>query len=282
MVEEGINSIPIILPGIAKILAISNTSEIPQISSLEILLIRVLSQIVATHKLITNKESPELAKAIGADPNGLVFSGEFLEEYKKNIKDIKNGAKNELLILNVKRLIEYVALFSTQQIQLEEALWQYKIGQEIIAPARADEFKKVKKTLEDYLQKDLSKFLIERKILSFGRKSGRSQIDLYHKDIGGEEFIIETKIYDDKNKLNQQKLKKNIVQLQSYMTQINQPRGILAIYNFSNTVILPLKKWLQGRMLIICINLCELPPSKRSSSLEIIESESDIISLIKL
>lgn len=128
----------------------------------------------------------------------------------------------------------------------------------------------------------MSKFLIERKILSFGRKSGRSQIDLYHKDIGGEEFIIETKIYDDKNKLNQQKLKKNIVQLQSYMTQINQPRGILAIYNFSNTVILPLKKWLQGRMLIICINLCELPPSKRSSSLEIIESESDIISLIKL
>lgn len=283
MVEEGINFFPITLPGVARILAISDTSEISPISNLEYLLIRATSQIVALHESITYQKTNDIAKAVGADRNGLIFNGEFLKNYRERIKDIRNKeSKFKLLTLNVKRLIEYAALFEQQMIPIETALWQYKIGQEIIVPARKKEFSDAKGTLEDYLQKDISKFLIEKNILSYGRKNGRSEIDLYYKDIGGEEFVIETNIYTGKNKLTFQKLKRNIIQLQSYMDQVKQPRGILALFNFSDVMILAPKKWLRGRILIISINLCPLPPSKRWSSIEIIESDSDIINFIKL
>jgi hypothetical protein len=85
-----------------------------------------------------------------------------------------------------------------------------------------------------------------------------------------------------KKKLTSRQLKNNVSQLKSYMDQINQSKGILAIYNFSNTVILAPRKWFGGRILIICINMCELSPSKRNSSIEIIELQPGVIDLIEL
>ncbi len=282
MVEEGITSIPLILPGIARILAISDVSKISQISNLEILLIRSASQIIALHNSITQKETADIAKAIGVDQNGLVFDGEFFKEYQSKIKNCnQKKQKNELLSLNVKRLIEYISLFSNQKIAIEEALYQYKWGQEAIHPFRRNDFKNAKKTLEIYLQKDMSKFLLERNIIAFGKTVGRNQIDLYHKDLMGEDFVIEAKVYKVR-KITLRNLKKNIVQLQSYMDLHDQPKGILAIYNFTNTLIMAPRKWIKGRILIVCINLCELSPSGRESSLEIVESDSNVIDVIKV
>lgn len=284
MVEEGIDNIPIITPGISRIL--TNTSDLSQITSLEILLIRSMSQIIALHNLITHKNSSDIARAIRADQYGLIFNGEFLKEYRKSITDRdstnRNIDKNKLLILNLKRLVEYTALFTKQQTQIENILRQYKMGQEIISPRRKAEFDNVHNTLEIYLQKDICKFLLERNILAFGKSIGRNQIDLYYKEISGDDFVIEAKIYKNENHITLNALKKNIVQLQSYMDLHVQPKGILAIYNFTNALMMAPRKWLRGRIFILCINLCDSTASTRKSSIEIVESETNIIELIEV
>lgn len=281
MVEDGANMLPMGLAGVAKILTITDTSNISSIKNIEYLLIRSVSQTIAVYEIITNKKPSDLAKTIGADKSGLIFDGEYLETYKKKVSTsaLNDENKNNLLVMNVKRLIEYTLLFTKQHSRIEEALRQYKMGQEVIHPARKIEFRNVT-GLEIYLQKDMCKFLIERNILAFGRDIGRNQIDLYHKDILGEDFIIEAKIYSEERRLTLNSLKKNVVQLQSYMDLHDQPRGILAIYNFTNTLLTAPKIWLKGRILIICINLCDLSASSRKSSIQIVESQTEVIELI--
>lgn len=66
------------------------------------------------------------------------------------------------------------------------------------------------------------------------------------------------------------------------MDQVNQPRGVLAIYNCTDDVIISPRKWLRGRFWIISINIGKAPPNKRNRSIEIIEpnSENELISFI--
>lgn len=288
MVEEGYNLFPTGIPGVARMLTLPKNSDLLPVKKLETLLFRSITQTIAIYTEITNCDHEllvDFALAMSSDPNGLIFTGDVFKEYKGKItqqhRTISEQDKYNLLILNLKRLLNYSLLCTTGQVLIEDALWQYKLGQEVIVPARDNEFKS-NVALELYLQKDLCKFLIERNILSFGRSFGRSQIDLYHKDIKGEDFIIEAKVYKSQKKLTLNELQKNLVQLQSYMDQTTQPKGILAIYNFTNDVILAPKKWLRGRIFIICINMCLLSPSKRQKSLEIVESEAAIVDLLEV
>jgi hypothetical protein len=286
MLENGIRSIPIGLAGVAKILSLTNMSDISPITSTEALLARASSQLIATYESLSGKERSKLAKMVGADESGFIFNGDFYRQHKQAIDSdkikIKSDGLNKLLMLNAKRLHEYTNLQTQQQTKIENALFHYKLGQEVIHPARYNEFKNNKKTLEVYLQKDMCKFLMERNISVYGKSIGRSLLDLYHQDISGDDYVIEAKRYDNYRELTLKNIKENVVQLQSYMDQHKQARGILAIYNFTPTLLMVKNKWFHGRIWILSINLCEATPSKRNSSIEIIESKQNVIDLITI
>lgn len=286
MLENGNRTIPIGLAGVAKILSLTNISDISPITSVESLLARTTSQLIATYEKLSGKEKSELAKTFGADELGFIFNGDFYRHHKQTLdsdtKTLEDNDLNRILILNAKRLHEYTKLQTQQYTRIETALFQYKLGQEIIHPSRKIEFSNNKKTLEVYLQKDMSKFLIESDIPAYGKSIGRNQIDLYYRDITGEDYVIEAKQYSGNRKLNLRNLKKDVVQLQSYLNQHKQPRGILAIYNFTDVLLLTPNKWFQGRIWILSINLCGATASKQSSSIEIVESKQNVIDLITI
>lgn len=271
MVNEGYTTYPAGLPGVARILSFSPDTEITKVSNLDVLIIRSVSRTVALYYEITYKDVSDLAKAIGTQPESMAFSGEFYNEYARNLANFK-GDKVELIILNMKRLIQYVSEYANSRTPVEEALWQFKMGQEVLAPSRNDELLAKRGQVEVHLQKELSKFLVERNILSFGTKFGRSEIDLYTKEVGGEDFVVEAKVYKKKPSLRE--IEANLVQLQSYMDQHKHPRGILAIFNFADDLILAPRQWVRGRIWILVINLCTASPSGRSRSIEIIESRT--------
>lgn len=271
MIADGYTTYPAGLPGVGRILSLLPDAEIARISNLDVLLIRSVSRVIALYKEITYKDVDGLAKAIGTQKESMAFDGEFYYEYLKVVSDFK-GNKIELIILNMKRLLQYVNEFANSRTAIEEALWQFKMGQEVLAPARNDELLSRRGQLELHLQKELSKFLIERNILSFGTKFGRSEVDLYAKEVGGEDFVIEAKVYKKKPSLRD--VEANLVQLQSYMDQHKHPRGVLAIFNFADDLILTPRQWVRGRIWILVINLCAASPSGRSRSIEIIESRT--------
>ncbi|RUQ78839.1 hypothetical protein [Legionella septentrionalis] len=287
MYEEGQNFFPVGLPGVASILASPQNTSIQPITKLDTLLFRVFSQILAIYSSIIGhipEVLSELTTTIGIATNSLILTGDAYRRYKERLQSKSNKKtvtdKYKLILLNIQRLIDYSHSSTKEQSIVESALLQYKLGQEVITPARNSEFEKIKYS-ESYLQKDLCKFLLERNILSFGKNFGKGQIDLYHKDVVGEEFIVEAKVYKDNKKLKLKNLNENLVQLQSYMDQHVQPRGILAIYNFTDEVILAPRKWLSGRIFIFCINLCSSTPSNRQKSKQIVESDKGIIDLIE-
>lgn len=271
MIADGYTTYPAGLPGVARILSLLPDAEIARISNLDVLLIRSTSRVVALYKSITYKDVDDLAKAIGTQKESMAFDGEFYHEYSKTLANF-NGDKIELILLNMKRLIQYVNEFANSRTPIEEALWQFKMGQEVLAPSRNDELLLKRGQVEIHLQKELSKFLIERNILSFGTKFGRSEIDLYAKEVGGEDFVIEAKVYKKKPSLRE--IEANLVQLQSYMDQHKHPRGVLAIFNFTDDLILAPRQWVRGRNWVLVVNLCSASPSGRSRSLEIIESRT--------
>ena len=196
----------------------------------------------------------------------MFFCGEYYENYSKSFSESQKSDSSLLLVLisKMKRLLNYVTELRTSFSNEAQALWHYKLGQEAIAPTRTASIKEGKET---DLQKELCKFLLERNIYAYGKMFGRGSIDLYIKSDGGDDLIIETKIY--KKSISEKLLKTHITQLKSYMDQHSQPRGVLTIYNCTNDVIISPKSWLGGRIWILAINIGDSTPSKRKRSLEI-------------
>lgn len=279
MVGEGITIFPAGFPGVAKIATISPDGNINKVTNLDILVVRLVSQIVAFWEELSYKEPKDLAKSIGANSDSIVFDGEFYREAKKQLNDKKESYSIEHLYLMSERLLKYAEEYSTSQSNVAQILWQYKLGQEIIAPRQTKEILSGKVN-ELYLQKSLSHHLINFGVLSFGRTFGRSEVDLYTKEFG-EDFVIETKVY--KKKPTSGTIKAHLVQLQSYMDQVNQPRGVLAIYNCTDDMIISPRKWLRGRIWILAINIGIAPPNKRNRSIEVVETndKNELIGFIE-
>ncbi len=269
MTIEGSGSFPLSFLGLTRVLAFSSAGSSVRVSSYDLLIIRCIGRIIALYELITYKDPQELAKAINANSKGLIFEGEYYSSAKKTFEPLRNSINYTKPLLSAfKQLASYCENQFISDSKIERALFQYKLGQEIIAPVRN---KEIKASSELKLQKEISKFLVERDVLSYGTKYGRSEIDLYTKGEGGEDFVVEVKVYKG-SRASEGTIKKNLVQLLSYMDLHRQPRGILTIINMTSDTVLAPKKWLRGRLWVIAVNLCPKSPSKRSRLIEIIES----------
>lgn len=269
MIADGETMHPVGMVGIART---AGGTGVGMTNNMDLLVVRSISHVVAFYEFLTFSEAADLAKSIGQESDSLIFGGADFSDYLRELSKLRgNNFKNFMKLLYEKmlRLIEYVEEVAITKTTMSEALWHYKLGQEVIAPFRMNDIKSGRLN-EIALQKELSKFLIERGILSYGVVLGRNEVDLYSKEMGGEDFVIETKVY--KKSPSETQIVNNLVQLQSYMDQHVQPRGVLVIYNCSDDLILSPKKWHKGRFWILSINIGNATPSKRSRSIEIKES----------
>ncbi|MAE22016.1 MAG: hypothetical protein CMK92_06245 [Pseudomonas sp.] len=267
MIENGIYGSPAGLPGVARVLSMNSDKGIPRVSSLEVSTIRLVSRLVALYEKLTWTKKENLAKSISVDEDSLIFGGHYYDEFKKDL-DNKVSDPKKILLPIMERLLKYAEELNVSFTDVSQALWQYKLGQEVIAPLQ---LKEVKSKKETDLQKELSKFLVERNILSFGRTFGRSEIDLYTKHQLGEDYVIEVKVYKTGNP-SVSKIQDNIVQLQSYMDQVDQPKGILLIYNCTDNLIVAPRHWFNGRLWVLALNIGQVPPSGRKRTIELVPS----------
>jgi hypothetical protein len=238
------------------------------------LLFRGLSRIVALNSLITPGRSKEdIAASIGESDKSLLFDGEYFHEAEKEFGDL-NASKDtlfELLTNLMARVVLYAEEISVNETDMTRILFNYKLGQEVLGDGRRKAIISIEKNGEKILQREMCRHLLENNILAYGREFGRSQIDLYTKDVGGEEYAIEVKLR--KTKPNEEFITKSLAQLLNYMDQLNQPRGILVIYNCTEVLITSPRRWFQGRIWVLPINLCVTSPSQRKSVLDIEEAK---------
>ncbi len=268
MVANGLTTVPAGLPGIARILGLAESAE--SVSNLDIAIVRLCSKIVAINQKLTCLEPSDLARSVGSDPSSIIFNGEFYQDFDEFLGKANRNNLFELLLLNSRRLFEFSKESTISNSSVALNLWNYKLGQEIIAPDQTSDILNGKKN-ELKLQKELSKFLVERGILSFGRTFGRSQIDLYTKIGPKNELVIEVKVY--KKSPTESIIRSHVTQLLSYMDQTLQAQGVLVLYNCTNDLIIAPRCWLKGRIWILAINIGSAPPSGRNRSLVIRDSK---------
>lgn len=267
------------IAGISKVLAINSDGKVPNtLTNIEKLIMNLIPQVLALLSKVTGKTSEEILK--NSDAEFFVKNTKY--DAYLNLLQQKNDDHLKLLLSNMKRLTEYIEIYAVDKTsEIEKHLWQFKLGQEVIA----SEINNDNIPSELNLQKALSKFLIERGVLSFGRSFGRQEIDLYIEEYG-EPFIIEVKLFKKKSGLDFRKnasqtlfycdqLKTNADQLYSYMEEINQPRGVLVLFNYSDHYIDCPRQWIKGRLWILAINL-GTTPSKTKATVSIkVATDSD-------
>jgi len=271
MMDEGADGYRTGVAGVARILSF-NRSLAP-VSNLDFLVVRNAAELVAATERLTSLSPDNLARGIGKNPDNLVFRGDLYEDAKRVFSFGPRGPKHlDILLASMKKAIRYVGISSGTPSNIEEQLWRYKLGQEVVSPKYTTEIVKGRINEID-LQKGLCKFLLERGIRAFGKTFGRSQVDIYTKDSVGEDFVIETKVY--KNAPSDGTIRKNFSQLLSYMNQElqQQPRGILVIFNCSDSLIMTPREWLHGRVFVLAINIGQSPPSGRKKWIEIKEGD---------
>ncbi len=276
MIAEGYNAYPVGPLGIARSLALSSSQGKNNVSEFDVLVIRTLSKVISLFEKITYANKSELARAINANQDSFVFDGEFFQAAKKELEEMRNNSSVsfvESLSASMERLNSYAMENQSSGSKVERLLFNYKLSREVSPPDIS-----AGKKNEIALQKDLCKFLIENDIVAYGKIFGRSQIDFYIKEGElpiAEEYVVETKVFRRGRAVNPSVIKANLVQLQSYMDIHKQPRGILAIYNYSDDLIyVPDKRWLHGQYWILVVNIGTATASKRKRSLKIVESSS--------
>jgi hypothetical protein len=271
LITSGEKGYPMIDVGIFTILASSKNLSEP-VSQLEASIMRCFSMIAAAYETSTPHKAEELRKSLQMAENNYIFKSEEFGSYTKSFTKAQLSIKNIHQILI--RLTKYIKIYKDLNTNIDNVLLRYKLGQEVLGE---DHHKFISTKNEIYIQRHISKFLIENNVISYGIVNGRNQIDLYTNDHFNEtEYVIEVKLLKGhQSYLSTSKINSFMTQLLSYMDQINQSKGILIIYNLSSDLILVPSEWFKEKVKIIAINQCKDTPSGRSRTVEIVFPEGD-------
>jgi hypothetical protein len=249
-------------PGVARLLALKDGRGLQPITHDEVNFLRTLHSIALLWKKCLRQKPEQLSQFLGTLSDGFVITGEGRKLLEKEVRH--DGQQQACsLLLQLRKVLSYSEILGKSVSGVEELLWAHKLGLEVCLPDSRDEVR----GNEESIQRHLCRFLVERGIQAFGTKFGQSQIDLLLQR-GGEQYVVETKKY--KRRVTGKQIKKDLVQLQMYMTQkFAAPRGVLLIYNLTDTVICPPSKWIKGRFYILAINLGIRTPSNKERSIHI-------------
>ena len=275
--RRGITEVSAEMIGLARILAWRSSMASETLSEQEQLLARSLARLVSILELF-GREKAEVANLLRIPADCRIAKGP--EFRKANAEYAKKGPSPQAIFLELRNVARIVDLLITYESPIERALRHYKLGLEVMTPEIIESFDEKG---ELYLQKELCKFLLERNIFAVGTKFGRSELDLLV-DEATVSYVLETKLFRSGVALGPAQIKKSLVQLQSYLDQNpSSPRGILVIYNLTESLLTAPQSWIQGRYWILPINLQAEPPSGRSRSLAIEPARDDqVINIVRI
>jgi len=278
MFQAGRYTIPSETPSLAQILAISAAAAAVPLTQIELEIARGMARLYFYWSRILNQTSSDFLRTTGLSQPTFLDSHEY--QAVPATTSLPRAGSEILILLELRKVVRASHSFASHETPIEKALFQYKLGTEVMAPEIIEQMTKKN---ELSLQKELCKFLIERGIYAMGTKFGRSETDLLA-ELPDEGFIIETKIYKESKRVGVRVIKSNLVQLQSYMDQNPVHRkGVLVIYNFSSVLITAPRRWIAGRFWFLPINLQKQPPSGRDRSIMIEPSEgSDLIRVLTI
>jgi hypothetical protein len=249
-------------PGIARLLTLKDGSDLQPITHDEVNFLRALHSIAVLWHGCLGQNPEQLSQFLGTLSDGFVVTGEGRKLLEKTVR-YDGRQKAHSLLIQLRKVLSYGEILGKPVSGVEESLWAHKLGLEVSLPDSRKELG----VREEIIQRRLCKFLVERGIQAFGTKFGQSQIDLLLQR-GGEQYVVETKKY--KGRVTGRQIKKDLVQLQMYMSQkFTAPRGVLLIYNLTDTVIYPPSGWIKGRFYILAINLGIQTPSRKERSIHI-------------
>jgi hypothetical protein len=265
-IRTGEQSFPWEAPSIVRILGLMDSQAAEELSVRDLQLLRSLARVGVLWQRTLQQSVQRYFSAIGVSAKGRIAAGPDAQDLIQKLDSAKNVKQLHLLVLEISTLIRLLGAIVTYERPIELPLRQYKLGIELFAPANHGEYDK-RGELE--LQKELCRYLIDAGIFSVGTKFGPSEVDLLA-ETREELFVIECKKFNRRPSENQ--LQSAFVQLSSYMDQAPTfRRGVLVIYNLSDTLIQAPRTWLWDRYWVVAINIMEQSPSKRENSIRIDE-----------
>src|SRR6478736_1850201 len=268
MLESGRNYFPADFLGIARILSWTSGRK-SDLKRGDVDVVTSASRVSACwgSTLAAKDRRAALASALGVHPDGYIVAGRGATQALSMLGQTVPTPR--ALVSELKKLL-LLAVAASADSPVELALRGYKSGAEIMAKESREQFISQD---EEWLQRHVCRFLAERGHHSFGTKFARNEVDLRAADRAGALVIEVKKVTDDAP--SPAVVRKWFSQLHSYMDQeLLRNRGVLLIFNFSSTPVLAPPTLLNGRILMVVLNLCLETASTRKSSI-VIEESSD-------
>jgi hypothetical protein len=257
-IRQGRSSYRLGVPTVPQILGVH------EVESPTLLEQRILTCLLQIYRTWGIEHDAEFATALGLGSKHWAFKATRLDSTHFNHqKPPSREQQRQLLLIALRRLLNYSESRGPPASSIETALFHYKLGLEIMMPGSRTH---VSSKRELHMQKELCRFLVERGVRAFGKSFGQTEVDLLA-EIPGERFLIETKLV---KKTSSRNIDRYITQLKSYMDQEEvATRGVLVLYNLSDTTIFTDGKWLRQSLKILPVNLCSASPSKIRKRLDI-------------
>jgi hypothetical protein len=264
MMRAGIHEVPSEMLELPRILTWRSAEASEPVSEQEEMVVLSLARLTAILVQHFHKTKADIATILKIPSTSRILSGPDFQTAEGAFAEQAFSAP--AVFLEMRKIARIIDALIKYESTLERALRQYKLGLEVMAP---EILKAFTQKGELRLQKELCRFLIERNIFAVGTKFGRSETDLLAEEAANA-YVLETKLFRRGVGLRPSSIKRSLVQLQSYMDQMpSAPRGVLIIYNLTESLLTAVRKWIQGRYWILPINLQQDPPSSRKRSLAI-------------
>jgi hypothetical protein len=213
-------------------------------------------------------EELQLALGVKRRLRNLRTVSDWVVRWQKN----KGADFVNLLLFEMKALSRALGVWG-QSTGIDAVLRGYKLRNEVACHPPHPE-------LDDSLhelrfQKHVCAYLLDNGIPSFGTKFGRLETDLIvdmHR--GDEGFVIEAKKIKSLSSVAQAiaAINQGFIQLKKYMNDTpTVRRGVLLVFSFAPIVVTYPHEWIRHQFRVVVVDLANLPPSKRSSSLSLAE-----------
>ncbi|WP_437302823.1 hypothetical protein [Sorangium sp. So ce388] len=266
--NEGVYSYGLDSMGPARMLAINTNASTIGRELRTVDFSRAISRFSALWSTILNRQISELAELVGLPTKSRLLSGTQAKDASNAFKDVPMPERPALAVYELQHFILLVQRYSSPSSSLVQALMQHKLGLEVTLPESAA---RIAGKGELLLQKELCRFLLERGIYSEGTKFGPFEADLFAQ-VRAQAYILEAKLVTAAKPPTEAMVRGSLAQLQDYMDKrVVRPRGILVIYNLSDTLLNGPGLWLRGRYWVAAINLGTGTGSRRRRSLVIEE-----------
>lgn len=266
--EASLGTYPTEAAGLGRILAVNTKPSILEYDHRQQAMIRTIYRLAAAWSGALGQPAQRLAEFLGLPEQSRLVRGSDVQDAKKSYGSAPATSSAAIAIHAARALLAQVQRRAEGGSSLTAALSVHKLGLEVTIPA-STAWVKARNELE--LQKDLSRFLLERGHYTEGTKFGRFETDLLSR-VRALTIVVEVKLFGVKRAPTEAAVRAALSQLHDYMDkQPARARGILLIYNLSPTVLTAPRRWLKGRFWITPVNLGVSTGSKRRRTMIIQE-----------